>query len=238
MDRKKLKAKALKNLKGNYGPIVLGTLLYAVISGICSGIANFVDAPLISIVLWIIATGLFYMGFIQIVVKTANKKKTSVKELFERTDLFFRCMALTMVFMFVNVLCSVLEFTALNSLATFINYQSDLNIAVASFMIVVGVVLSAAIDVFWIIMNIYLSQSYFILYDYPDMPLNDILMASMDMMEGHKKEFLVLNLSFIGWGILGIFTCGLLYLWLIPYVCVANYYFYDKVKDGIEIIEE
>ena len=39
-------------------------------------------------------------------------------------------------------------------------------------------------------------------------------------------EYFLLILSFIGWSILGAFTFGILYIWLIPYMnaTMANYY--------------
>ena len=105
-------------------------------------------------------------------------------------------------------------------------------------MIVVGIILSAAIIVFWIVLLICLSQSYFILYDNEDMPLGDIFRMSMDMMEGHKADYIMLCLSFIGWMVLGIFTFGILYLWLVPYIGVSMVNFYDKIKKDVKIIDE
>ena len=178
------------------------------------------------------------MGLLQIMIKIARNKKTSFNELFQRTDAFFRCAAITIVFLAINVICALLEYTAFNSLIVFISYQTDLNIALSSFMIVIGIILSAAIIVFWIVLMLCLSQSYFILYDNEDMPLGDIFRTSMDMMEGHKLDYLMLYLSFIGWIFLGLFTMGILYLWLAPYIGVSIAQFYDKIKKDVKIITE
>ena len=183
-----------------------------------------------------IVIALIIYGILQAMcIATATFK---FNELFQRTDLFFKSAAITIVFIAINAICALLEFTAINSLIVFIDYQTDLNIALSSFMIVVGIVLSAAIAVFWLILMLCLSQSYFILYDYNDMPLGDIFRNSMDMMEGHKTDFLILCFSFIGWVFLGIFTLGILYLWLIPYVWVSRVNFYDKIKNDVKIIED
>ena len=40
--------------------------------------------------------------------------------------------------------------------------------------------------------------------------------ASRKTMFGHKMELFVLDLSYLGWYILGIFTLGILYIWIIP----------------------
>ena len=59
----------------------------------------------------------------------------------------------------------------------------------------------------------------YILAAYPDVKAKDALKLSMRIMEGHKLELFILNLSFIGWTILSSFTCGiLLILYVGPYM--------------------
>ena len=74
------------------------------------------------------------------------------------------------------------------------------------------------------------SQVYYILYENEEMPVLDIFAKSMDLIEDYKIDYVMLNLSFIGWTILGLFTFGLLHLWLIPYMLVANTNFYYELK--------
>ena len=52
------------------------------------------------------------------------------------------------------------------------------------------------------------------------------LQQSKDMMEGHKMELFMLTLSFIGWILLTIVTCGLAGFYVAPYMgqTFANYY--------------
>lgn len=238
VDIKKIKAKARKRLTGKYFDVVIAVLIYGLLGGMCFATAGFIKEPSMSIFLHLIIASLFYIGLLQIFIKIARNKKTSFNELFQRTDAFFRCAAITIVFLAINTICLLLEYTAINSLIVFITYQTDLNIALSSFMIVVGIILSAAIVVFWIVLMLCLSQSYFILYDNEDMPLGDIFRLSMDMMEGHKADYLLLCVSFIGWAFAGLFTLGILYLWLIPYIGVSLVNFYDKIKKDVKIIED
>ena len=237
VDIKNIKAKARKSLTGKYFDVVVAILIYGLLNFMCVATAKFIKEPPMMIFLNLIITSLFYMGLLQIMIKIARNKKTSFNELFQRTDTFFRCAAMTIVFLAINVICALLEYTAVNSLIVFISYQTDLNIALSSFMIVIGIILSAAIAVFWIILMLCLSQSYFILYDNENMPLGDIFRTSMDMMEGHKTDYLLLCLSFIGWFFLGMFTLGILYLWLIPYIFVSIANFYDKIKKDVKILD-
>ena len=73
-----------------------------------------------------------------------------------------------------------------------------------------------------IIPGIYLAFSYllvpYLLVQIDDLSITDTLRLSRKMMNGHKIDAFVLGLSFIGWGILGTLTLGILYIWLYPYM--------------------
>ena len=73
------------------------------------------------------------------------------------------------------------------------------------------------------------SQVYFIKLDNPDMEAKDVLNKSKELMNGHKMDYFVLLLSFIGWAILGVLTLGILYLWLVPYMSVTFANFYNEL---------
>ena len=81
-----------------------------------------------------------------------------------------------------------------------------------------------------IIKSISYSQTYYVLKDNPELKFNEAIDRSMEMMEGHKMQYFLLMLSFIGWIILIILTCGILSLWVTPYMnaTFANYYEYVK----------
>ena len=53
-------------------------------------------------------------------------------------------------------------------------------------------------------------------------------------MYGHKTDLFVLGLSFIGWYILSILTCGILFIWVIPYVQTATVKFLYDIKEDYE----
>ena len=235
VDITKIKSKARKKLNGKYKTPVLATLFYIIMQFMCYATAMFIKEPAMFIFLSLIITSLFYIGLLQIMIKIARNKNVTINELFQRTDAFFRCAAITIVFLAINAIFALLEYTAISSLFVFITYQADINIALSSFMIVVGIILSFAIAIFWIFLILCLSQSYYILYDNEDMPLGDIFRLSMDMMDGHKLDYILLCLTFIGWFILGIFTLGIIWLWIIPYMNVAMVNFYDKIKKDVKI---
>lgn len=59
---------------------------------------------------------------------------------------------------------------------------------------------------------------------------SECLKLSKDMMNGHKMELFVLELSFIGWAILICLTCGILAIWKGPYIATTKELFYEHLK--------
>lgn len=72
----------------------------------------------------------------------------------------------------------------------------------------------------------------YILKDRPDLKYNGAIEESMRLMNGHKMQRFLLDLSFIGWALLCILTLGIGFLWLTPYAETSRAAFYkDLVKD-------
>lgn len=59
-----------------------------------------------------------------------------------------------------------------------------------------------------------------------DIGATEAITESRHLMDGHKMDLFVLDLSFIGWGLLGIITCGIGFIWIVPYYrqTKANFY--------------
>jgi len=76
------------------------------------------------------------------------------------------------------------------------------------------------------------SQTFFILQDpeFKDLTGDEAITKSREMMNGHKMEFFILSLSFIGWYILVGLTFGILLLYVAPYVQQTMAQYYLKLK--------
>ena len=77
----------------------------------------------------------------------------------------------------------------------------------------------------------------FILYEHPEMSAMDAIRASKKMMDGHKWELFCLNISFIGWAILSVLTCGIGFLFLNPYMSQAYASFYRNLQAQTASVE-
>ena len=78
----------------------------------------------------------------------------------------------------------------------------------------------------------------YILKDNPEMKNNAAIEESMRMMDGHKLELFLLDLSFIGWALLSLLTCGIGFLWLTPYMNMARVNFYEDLKKASVEVKE
>lgn len=88
------------------------------------------------------------------------------------------------------------------------------------------------------------SQAYLIYKDYRDHSENEKISAvnciteSRELMDGHKGRLFALDLSFIGWYILGLLTLGIGFLWITPYTTAARTAFYNDLVAGSPIDTE
>lgn len=85
------------------------------------------------------------------------------------------------------------------------------------------------------------SMAPFILADNPELTASEALSESIRIMEGHKFDLFVLELSFILWYILCLITSGIAYIYVRPYVRATITNFYNDIKEKkveAEVIEE
>lgn len=85
-----------------------------------------------------------------------------------------------------------------------------------------------------IIKSISYSQTSFILLEDPTLSPSEAITKSRKMMYGFKWRYFKLQLSFIGWFILSLFTLFIGFLWLVPYVQASLANFYCELKQHHE----
>lgn len=92
-------------------------------------------------------------------------------------------------------------------------------------------VIYAMVAVFWKLLQY--SLFYFILADNDNVGVIDALRISRRMTKGYKWKLFLLELSFIGWILLSVLTCGILYLWILPYynMAMTNAFMFLKRTD-------
>ena len=81
-----------------------------------------------------------------------------------------------------------------------------------------------------IIKSISYSQMFYLMAENPKMTAGEAQAKSMKIMEGHKWDYFVLQLSFIPWRLLSIVTFGIAEIYVTPYVSTTNAAFYKKIN--------
>lgn len=80
------------------------------------------------------------------------------------------------------------------------------------------------------VLSIFLSLQFALvlplLIDHPSMGTPEAFRTSAELMRGQKGRLFYIQLSFLGWMILGLFSCYIGYLWIGPYMSqvTANFY--------------
>lgn len=86
-----------------------------------------------------------------------------------------------------------------------------------------------------IVKSIAYSQAYYIYRDALDhghgISYLDAITQSRYLMNGHKMDYFILSLSFIGWMLLVIITCGIALLYVQPYFSLTFANFYCTLRD-------
>ena len=73
------------------------------------------------------------------------------------------------------------------------------------------------------------SQAIYLAHDHPDWDWKQCIDESRRIMNGYKWKLFVLDLSFIGWYIVGMLACGIGVLWVDPYRQAARTEFYEEL---------
>lgn len=88
------------------------------------------------------------------------------------------------------------------------------------------------------------SQAYLIYKDQTNLSPNEKISSlnciteSKNLMRGHKWRFFLLEMSFIGWGILAVLSLGIGFLWLFPYENATRVAFYEDLTKGKYLNEQ
>ena len=76
------------------------------------------------------------------------------------------------------------------------------------------------------------SIAYYIKADHPEYGWKECISESRRIMNGNKLNLFLLDLSFIGWIIVGSFCLGVGVLWVYPYMQSSRANFYESIKNN------
>ncbi|BDC93076.1 DUF975 family protein [Treponema bryantii] len=86
-----------------------------------------------------------------------------------------------------------------------------------------------------IIKSIAYSQMFYIIAEYKEVSVSKAMRISIEITKGHKLDLFIMYLSFLGWAFLSVFTLGILYFWLLPYMNMTYVNAYHALmKEALE----
>ena len=209
---KEFKIISKNQLKGKWKYPVLFTLAYFIFTMFLNSLQN--NYFFIGFLAIIIAVGIsllvpkFYLEFIR------NEGNISLNNL----KINFKQYLKYIVF---NVLIGILSMVIIVPIIFFM-LMSNVSLIILSILLLL-------VSIFFTIVSLALVQVPYLIID-TDMSIFKICKSSIIMMKGYKWKYFIMMLSFIGWAILSIFTFGLGFLWLSPYISVTSANFYNQLK--------
>ena len=243
-----IRNKAKTALAGYYYPVILAVLFSAMVSllvnrfayalisrmatvggGSAKGVYAIVLYYLIpfatSILLNVMQVGIcfFYLNL------TTSNPIFTFQLLYGYTHMFEKSIKLSAIMTTISFVCT-LPINIVLDLAEV--YYESYHLA---YLLLPGVLVLLLLQVvFWIVyiyVSLNLSQVFYLMLDYPDMPVRDVLKTSVKIMKGKKLQLFHLQLSFLPLYLLIVLTFGVGLFWLIPYKNTAyTLYYLDLMK--------
>lgn len=216
--RAQLKDLAKERLTGNFSHALLILFLADLINrtvlslatallpsgGILGNAISVLGSAVVSVFIGILQTGIAYCF-----LSAACGRKTSVGDLFYGfQEMPEKAVRISLIQVAINTIC-LLPYQV--CLLQYIDTFNMVWIEYALIAMLIGYVIM-------IPLKLALSQTYFLLLDFPDSSVSEIIKTSIRIMKGHKLRLFLLELSFLPLQILCMFTLGIGNLWLNPYM--------------------
>lgn len=93
-----------------------------------------------------------------------------------------------------------------------------------------AVILLIAGVLFGYIIGLSYSMVPYLVVDKTEYSITELMRESKEMMRGHKGRLFYLQISFIGWYLLALLSCGIAMLWIGPYRITTFTFFYMDLK--------
>ncbi|MGI2748499.1 DUF975 family protein [Bacillus cytotoxicus] len=253
-----MKREALQSLKGKWGLGVGSTILQFVLSYIVSLVASliiFIPAVLLIIatsdslyafeegavgigaaiafifiyILMLIvnygAYGIMVYGYTNLYINISKRNNVTIDYLFEG----FR--GLSRMWKSIKAMLGLLVYSLSWLPIVFIGILMFVNPPESEALVIVVFGLLFISIIVSIIAYFSYAMTFYILVENPEYSVLQALKESKSIMKGHKLDLFLLWLSFIGWGILAMFTLGIGLLWLYPYFTTTTAHFYRYISE-------
>ncbi len=226
-----MKASAREHLLGHYGTVIGAFLIVAAItSAVTLAVSLIVDINTIPgtviyyaiMFLVSVLTGLFSSGSAYLYLKLICGRPVSVGDLFYGFQLCPDKAIIIQAWITLITYLSNLPQIILNCLILANITNTD---KILRYMLpyALSMILSGVVSV---MLSLFYAQTYFLLHDFPQYTAKELLQKSRRLMVHHKGRLFYLYVSFLPLMLLGLLSCGLAMLWIIPYMAATEAEFF------------
>lgn len=172
-----------------------------------------------------IFAGVFQTGITLFYLNTACNRPATIANLFYGFKyLFKKSLGISAVLILLNTLCTLPCNICYFLLRTGKGFDNVTMAVLYIVLMIIGVCI-------YIPLALGLSQSYYLLLDFPQYSATELMKLSFRIMKGHKWELFCLELSFLPLGFLCLLSFGVGTLWLVPYMNMTKtLYFLDLMQ--------
>lgn len=228
------KSYAREVLSGSYTKPVLGTIITFVLNLISGNltaalfpgyttmalILSEAFAFILTMILWVVSVGYSYM-----LMNLSREKSYSLKDMVyflkNQPD---RVLAAAFILALINLVCTIpLNYFSLTTEIGSTLEEQTLWMSRYLFLMVLSLVLN-------MLLSLPFAMTAYLLADDQEMGGFEALKVSFRMMRGHILKYLLLQLSFIPWMILSMFTLYIAMLWVFPYMEMSCVMFYRDLR--------
>lgn len=173
-----------------------------------------------------IFTGVFQTGITLFFLNSACNRPATIANLFYGFKyLFKKSLAISAALVLLNTVCTLPFDICYFLLRAGKGYDAVTMAILCIVLMIVGMCI-------YIPLALGLSQSYYLLLDFPQYSATELMKLSLRIMKGHKWELFCLQLSFLPLGFLCILSFGIGTLWLAPYMNMTQtLYFLDLMQE-------
>ncbi|MGL5314781.1 MAG: DUF975 family protein [Peptostreptococcaceae bacterium] len=223
--RREIKNNAKVQLDRNKSTLIIVNIIVGIIATLPSFIQGYIvnsytTAIVVSIFTFLIGLPLT-IGLMNMNLQCIKGEKIRVKDILKGFDRLYQVYGVTLIqSVIMMILTTPLILIPIVMLED--NYQISMMVSM----------ISTIANTFFIII---FSQVEYIVADKKDVSPIEAVRKSVHIMKRHLLEFIILELSFIGWILLIGITFGIAAIWVAPYMnlCYANYYEYVK-EDNLQ----
>ncbi|MGM9534128.1 MAG: DUF975 family protein, partial [Intestinibacter sp.] len=218
-----------RGLKINLKPVLFNSFLSLIPIVLCTVAYIFEEKLFVfAVVNSIFIESLLKANLSNLSLKLVENRLVSVKDgfdIFKNTSKILILEMLKFIIWVVLIqLVSIPVGIVFDSIYQFVSSLSNTDVYMIDYTFVSGLIS-------YVLVEILLSQKYYILSDLENIDTIGILDKSMELIKKNVFKYIKFEISFIGWFLLSIATLGVGFLFLAPYKTICEIYFYQEIKE-------